>query len=351
MKRSSYPKRQSSGRSKKRIKLTPTTQTTKKSPPKQQQITPPSITQQWGRFYKMKEQGVEFGEFSVNRQWLREEQDKNGNCRVFLILRYLNNENKKSYQLFYRSSGHNSLADGTWFPCNGYTVSQDESDMNVIDETYSKLYNTKFSKSLKENTELINDLVKLGNRKMTSPPSVKQSLLLRFGTLRFLYASYLMGGGIWENENLRMVFSKHLGLDLSRSYSTEEQIQFHWPSSLETCRVIENPHIDVNSYAHIAISTNFCKEEYKDPVTKFIDLTEWVKGEIIEIGVESPLNKSLRRFKGKLVECPRQIPIFVNSVPYIPEILLYYNLDTMNCDQFDRTQLRYSKLIKDHLKS
>jgi len=291
----------------------------------------------WGRFRLMGE-SERFGRFWLSENMVREASDDK-RSRTFAILRYVHGGDGYGYQLFYRSSGHNSAAPGTWFPCDGFMLSKERIEGDTWGSfravgAFVKLTQTVFSRGMRENRALMRAIIGLGHPRLTSEKEVLDSLLRRFGTERFLHASYVIGGGVWED--ISDVIRDGLGIT---------GVSRRGPIPITVAGVLERP-TDVNVFARHAVSTNYCKEEYVHGTTAFVDLSKWMRGDLISIGTESGMNKTLRRLRSQPVVCMRSIPVLISGVPHIIEDFYNFDLDTMDCNVFDGIKKTFTKIIE-----
>lgn len=246
--------------------------------------------------------------------------------RTFIILQYPSNI-LQSTQLFYQSSGHNTLIRGTWFPTNGLLVNW--SGELVLD----KLINTKFSQSLKHNHALINDLLMLG---IYTRNNIWECLLSRFGTLTFLNASYRLGGGIWDNHQFRSIMERHFSI-LWVPYN---------PLYIDTTFIDCVSDIEINMFAKSAISTNYCKDEYAFPVNEFVDYSLWYKQPQC-IGGKSPLNRTLVRLNAQPVVYNDYVFVCLLDSKQLMSMFLYNDLSQLNYEQFKQIKkLQLQKLLQ-----
>ena len=102
----------------------------------------------------------------------------------------------------------------------------------------------------------------------------------------------------------------------------------------------------LNLFAKHAVSTNYRKEEYVHGTTAFVDLSKWMRGDDIPIGIDSVVNKTLRRLRSQPVECMRSIPVLISGVPHIIEDFYNFDLDTMDCNVFDGIKRTFLKIIE-----
>lgn len=258
--------------------------------------------------------------------------------RLFVIIRYEAPQEKDGYgyQLFYCSSGANSLMKGTWYPCDGFMVSRSqEGDKEVILKSiYVKLGYTFFSQQMVREYKLIDDLLALSVPKLTTSTDVMETCLGRFGTSYFLYVSYVLGGGIWNHEGICRVLGDWYSLPLipfPRSWRDR------WDISHLT--VLPSPH-HVNDFAKYALSINYCKQEYSPRHTpsSFVDLQKWRKGGTTWVGNEEISSSSSVVASG--AGCQRNICIYSqgngHGIPYLFELVLFgMNINQTKCSTFD----------------
>lgn len=229
--------------------------------------------------------------------------------RLFVIVRYsFTGEDRKFYQLFYRSSGSNTHAK-TWFPCDGLAVDNDG------DELFVKVSHTKFVDKLKKKTSLIQYIQSLGIPELASPEDIKLKLLLRLGAPIFILLSFVLGGGLWSARDTRL---KHKLLE-EAGVSTEEKQSKSTLASLNASRPPESIKIrqlsldktteEMCKYVQDAVSINNVPEEYKGYTTALaiprVNLKTWIEGPV-EIGMDNP---ALVRFKLNVMETLYMDPI------------------------------------------
>jgi len=292
----------------------------------------------WGRFRLIGESG-RFGRFWLSENMVREALDDK-RSRTFAILRYVHGEGY-GYQLFYRSSGHNSVAPGTWFPCDGFMLSKERIEGDTWGSfkavgAFVKLTQTVFSRRMKEDKALIRTILGMHHPRLTTDNEVLDSLLRRFGTERFMHASCVIGGGVWEDERVGPVMMDRFDIIVGRRAAA---IQMTIAGVLERAT-------HLNLFAKHAVSTNYCKEEYVHGTTAFVDLSKWMRGDDIPIGIDSVVNKTLRRLRSQPVECMRSIPVLISGVPHIIEDFYNFDLDTMDCNVFDGIKRTFLKIIE-----
>lgn len=291
----------------------------------------------WGRF-RLIGGSDRFGRFWVSENMVREAADDT-RSRTFAILRYVLGDGY-GYQLFYRSSGHNSVAPGTWFPCDGFMLSKERIEGDAWGSfkavgAFVKLTQTVFSRGMRENRDLVRAIIGLGHPRLTTEKEVLDSLLRRFGTERFLHASCVIGGGVWDDERMSDVIMNDLDITgLSRRA----------PVPITMARVLPRP-TDLNVFARHAVSTNYCREEYVHGTTAYVDLSKWMRGDVIPIGTQSGMNKTLRRLRSQPVVCMRSIPVLISGAPHIIEDFYNFDLDTMDCNVFDGIKKTFDKII------
>jgi hypothetical protein len=236
--------------------------------------------------------------------------------RKFIIIKYSNS----SYQLFYQTSGTNTHISGTWFPCDGFLLDYDG------DETFEKLYRTKFSQSLKKDHHLFKLILKLNIDKMDNETEIWRALLGRFGTLQFLYISYLLGNGIWLNDDFTNIIIQHFQFPKKISEN-------HLKLNIKQIQNIE----ELNRYTAHAISTNYCKNEYDDNINHFVDYNHWYD-DFIDIATESGTSLFFKK-KGKPIpECKRHLYVTYKKKKYLTNMFLYWNLAKIECQSFDKIQ-------------
>jgi len=300
----------------------PITTTAKKSKTSNES---PSVKDNWGSFRKLSDN------FHYSTRMLVDGDIEI--ARVFCILRYhLPSQEKPCYQLMYRSSGYNTHKKGTWFPCNGLFAHYESGQLY-----YPKLSNTRFSKDMAEKKELLAELRALRIANLTTNEQCL-NLLSRFGTLEFMQASCLMGGGFWTDNRIPPILARHFGIPLAY-HDQEIDVTGAIPLTADTTML--------NHYTGYALSPNYYKEDqYKLPSFPFIDLRQW-NTTPQRIGMESQKAKTLARFGSKMAECMRTMyyedPATKNR--YLLDIFLHANLDTMDCDVFTSIKSKASQRL------
>ena len=321
----------------------------------------------WGRFRRLQDPFGKgrFGKFWYSSNLIRE-QESDDVYRTFVIIRYtLEDDDPMSYgyQLFYRSSGHNTIASDMWYPCDGFFIQQESAPIqrerrqqsqrvpqrSIVTSVYKKLFDTKFSRSMKDRADLIRAIQSIGHPRLTTKDDILESLLVRFGCRRFLYASYLLGGGIWDcipGQQGRQHYTTLCGI-LGQSFEFEAT-PFPRPfqSSLRHVPVFSSD-VDVNLFTKFAVSKNFLKDEYVDHerTEQWIDLSKWVRDKEVSIGNQSPLRKTMERITRKPFECLRTMTVLIEDTRYVPIDFYILNLDKMNCDFFDNLKNRYKQMV------
>ena len=286
----------------------------------------PSIKDNWGSFRKL------IGDFYYSTRMMVD--GDIGIARVFCILRYrLPDHEKPCYQLMYRSSGHNTHKKGSWFPCNGLFSHYETGELY-----YPKLSNTRFSKEMAERKELLGELKALHIKSLKTDKECV-NLLTRFGTLEFMHASWMMGGGFWTDDRVAPIMARHFELPLTNEDRGEIDVTGAIPLTTEATML--------NHYTGYALSPNYYKEDqYNIPSHPFIDLRRW-NTTPQRIGDESPMTKTLARLGSKLKKDCLQTLYYEDASGnrYLFDIFLNSNLDTMNCDMFVQIKSRATERL------
>lgn len=288
-------------------------------PLRKKKRTTPHLQDSWGRFYVLSNPNPNlYGMIKTSQYALAETNDLSIG-RSFIVVNY----NTSCYQLFYRSSGHNTHYPETWFPTNGYLLSYLDGGY------YDKLSNTKFSKSITQDDILHEKILSLKRPFLDSVQAINSTLLYRFGTKQFMYISSLLGGSLWEDVELVNILSQHFELPL-----TSSRLRYSFPT---TPFEIKNIYQDVNWFAKDALSTNFCKDEYHiDSINEYVNYRNWYT-HLFTIGEESRQLKAIRRFapyeKNQCIDKPLYVS-FKNEKFFLVDFL-YNNLITMDCWKYD----------------
>jgi hypothetical protein len=118
----------------------------------------------------------------IGRVYYGEKGTLTSDGRKVMMIKY--NESESCLQGFYRSSGMESGYEGTWFPFDGDVINSDSGEPLLL-----KLSSTNFASQFKTFV------------KKTKKSDVQfQKNMIKFGTLTFLYISYILGGGIWNSK-------------------------------------------------------------------------------------------------------------------------------------------------------
>lgn len=157
--------------------------------------------------------------------------------RRVVMIRY----NGDCYQGFYQSSGMISGYEGTWFPFDGDVTNSTTGEALLL-----KLSNTNFSTQFKTFI-----------KKVKKSDIQYQKNMIKFGTLLFLYTSYVLGGGVWDSP----AQSKKILANVPKDYfgGTEKNDVRKWtvrkvsfPRGLQTQK-------EVNMFLGKAMSFNYLK--------------------------------------------------------------------------------------------
>jgi hypothetical protein len=286
----------------------------------------------WGGFQEM-------GEFVWEGQKCRvahskkilTDRDEKGE-RYFMIVKYSidlpTGESSVSYQpskyqLFYRTSGSNTHQKGTWFPCDGLCIDQADGI-----EKYVKVHHTLFAASLKKNETLIHKIQRLRIPGLESLESIQGGLLLRLGAPIFVFLSRILGGGLWRDEDLKMILLEAAGVTTdpcSKSYRTPlRQIL----QNTEGIRIHKmdprNETQEMCDFTRYAVSINNVPEEYSfhkfcpNPLVSFpkVDLKKWIEGPVV-FEEESYFAKNLRLKFKSLPEKKTKTELYVGPIPGI----------------------------------
>lgn len=335
-----------------------------------------SISTAWGRFHRLYDPigNNAMGKFWYSTRMIREKEDAElGQFRVFCIIRYTLDDATGSdsygYQLFYRSSGHNSVVGGTWYPCDGLMLMRERQpppqglqkqqqekprySSSLVVTMYQKLSTTKFSGNMKNETQLIRALLAIRHPRLHSEETIREYLLIRFGTLKFMYASYLLGGGIWSSSSTKPVRQNHydskIGPILGGYFHFDAETPFVRSLMMDNNLIKHIPVIkrdsDLNQYTKFALSRNYLKDEYPKSTT-WVDLREWLKPTEVLISAESAAAKAIRRLTRKEPPpCYGIIPLIHDGESYIIVELYENDLNTIDCNTFAYYKKKYQEMI------
>lgn len=154
--------------------------------------------------------------------------------RKVIMIKY----NESCFQGFYQSSGMESGYEGTWFPFDGDVINSDTGEALLL-----KLSSTTFASQFKTFV------------KKTKKSDVQfQKNMIKFGTLNFLYISYILGGGIW---NSKAQTKKILG-HVPKAY-LEQDLTSRWDIKHTKFPKIPQSQKHVNFFLGKAMSFNFLK--------------------------------------------------------------------------------------------
>lgn len=268
--------------------------------------------------------------------------------RYFGIISYtLKDDKTQRFQLFYRSSGANSIG-GTWFPTDGYLMPFDTKPESY----FSKINKTKFASQFKKEpypsrvSDLFRNIAQLHISGLQTEKDMKEKLFLRFGAPVFILISSLLGGGLWR-------LYPELGHIIYRFLGIEHTISPEHPPYDISGHTIKHlvDEKTLNMYCSDAISVNHLKEEYDDDtINAWVDYREWYTKEI-PIGRSSQMNKTLKRLGMKEISEKKSMCITVDGRIYIPEIFVYMNLDTIQPESVDALKKRLLVFLGTPVKS
>jgi len=257
--------------------------------------------------------------------------------RYFGIISYtLKDDKTRRFQLFYRSSGANSIG-GTWFPIDGYLMPFDTKPESY----FSKVNKTKFASQFRKEpyeprvSTLFHEIQQLGISGMRTEKDIKEKLFLRFGAPVFILISSLLGGGLWAlYPELGHIIFQFLGIEHTISPKHPPyDISGHTIQHLRDEKTL-------NMFCRDAISVNYLKEEYdENTINAWVDYGEWYTKEI-SVGASSQMNKTLKRFGMKEISEKKSLCITFKTRLYIPEIFVYMNLDTIQPESVDQIKKR-----------
>ena len=246
----------------------------------------------------------------------------------------------------YRTSGANVKKKGAWYPCNGFFSFYSTGELY-----YPKMNDTKFSKEMLQKEDLLEALIALRLPNMKTREDFINELV-RFGTPQFMYASSLLGGGIWQLPEMVTTLKSHFDMPFEIS-KKDHDIDVSGAIPISNERML-------NEYAGYALSVNYFKnDQYIHPSYPWIDLRQWLHTPML-IGIDSPLNKRMARFTkssvaAKSYDCFQTLYYEepVTGKRFLMEIFLHMNLNTINCQEFVDIKKRAEKklatfLLKEH---
>lgn len=156
--------------------------------------------------------------------------------RKVIMIKY----NETFLQGFYQSSGMQSGYEGTWFPFDGDVTNSQTGEPILL-----KVSNTTFASQFKTFI------------KKTKDSEIRyQKNMIKFGTLTFLYISYQLGGGLWNNrrESIRVLANVP---KIYREY--EDEMKNHWNIRKVTFPSSPKSQQEVNLFLKDALSFNYLK--------------------------------------------------------------------------------------------